>query len=192
MIVTKDQLRSVLSYEKNLYLPAESRLELTLTSDNRLKIYRYLVTLRSTEYHYNNRKSLFHKFLYLIYRRKKNILGRKLGLEISENSFDSGLMIYHPSGVVVNGYARIGKACKLHGNNCIGNDGQSIDAPTLGERVRLGVGAKIIGGITIADDVTVAAGAVVIESCNIPGAVLAGVPARCVKVKSIIEENVCE
>ena len=54
--------------------------------------------------------------------------------------------------------------------------------------MRLGVGAKIIGGVTIADDVTVAAGAVVIESCEIPGAVLAGIPAKCVKVKNLDNE----
>lgn len=39
--------------------------------------------------------------------------------------------------------------------------------------------------MTIADDVVIAAGAVVIESCLIKGAVLAGVPAKCVKVKSV-------
>lgn len=190
MIVTKDQLHNVLSCEKKEYLPSESLLENFLTSDNKFKIYRYMSALRKTEYHYNNRKSLYHKFLYLFYRRKKNIMGRKLGIEISENSFDSGLVIYHPSGIVVNGYARIGKECKLHGNNCIGNNGLNHKAPTLGNRVRLGVGAKVIGDVTIADDVTIAAGAVVIESCAISGAVLAGVPARCVKVRDVEEKEI--
>ena len=52
----------------------------------------------------------------------------------------------------------------------------------------MGVGAKIIGDVTIADDVTIAAGAVVIESCETPGAVLAGIPAKCVKVKNLDNE----
>lgn len=188
MIITKKELREVLRSEKMLYLPSDSALELIATSDNKYKTHRYLRVLRKTEYHYNNRKELLHKFLYLCYRRKKNILGRRLGIEISENSFEAGLMIYHPDNIVVNGYARIGKSCMLHGNNCIGNDGKSYDAPVLGERVRLGVGAKIIGGVTIADDVVVAAGAVVIESCLVKGAVLAGVPAKCVKVNCVESE----
>lgn len=188
MISTKKQLKAVLQAEKKLYVSKENFFELLLTSDNLYKIYRYLRLLRLVEYHYNNRCRVFHKILYIIYRRRKNIFGRKLGLEICENTFDCGLMIYHPGNIVVNGYSKIGKNCKLHGSNCIGNDGKSIAAPRIGDNVRLGVGAKIIGNVTIADDVTVAAGAVVIESCEIRGAVLAGVPARCVKIKEEFKE----
>ncbi|MBE7064716.1 MAG: poly-gamma-glutamate biosynthesis protein [Ruminococcaceae bacterium] len=185
MISTKKDLIKVLQAEKMMYLPRGSKFESILTSDNKYKIYLYLVALRKTEYHYNNRNRLFHKLLYLMYRRRKNILGRRLGLEISENSFAAELMIHHSGNIVVNGYARIGKQCILHGNNCIGNDGKSFDAPILGERVRLGVGAKVIGNVTIADDVVIAAGAVVVESCLVRGAVLAGVPAKCIKVNSV-------
>jgi len=188
MIDTKKCLCEVLHTEKLLYLPKGSRLEFIITSDNKYKIYRYLVALRKSEYHYNNRQNIFNKALYVLYRRKKNILGRRLGIEISENSFDSGVLIYHPGNIVVNGYSRIGKACMLHGDNCIGNDGKTYEAPILGERVRLGVGAKVIGNVTIADDVVIAAGAVVIESCLTRGAVLAGVPAKCVKVNSVDPE----
>lgn len=188
MIVNKQQLRDVLRAEKLIYLPKGSALEMILTSDNKYKVYRYLLVLRKTEYHYNNRNLFFHKFLYLLYRRKKNVLGRKLGIEISENSFDAGVTIYHPGSIVVNGYSRIGKGCLLHGDNCIGNDGKNYEAPVLGERVRLGVGAKVIGNVTIADDITIAAGAVVIESCDVRGAVLAGVPAKCVKVVKVDNE----
>ena len=48
----------------------------------------------------------------------------------------------------------------------------------IGNRVDIGVGAKIIGGITIADDVKIGAGAVVTKSCSEIGATLVGVPAR--------------
>ena len=77
--------------------------------------------------------------------------------------------------------SKIGKNCKLHGSNCIGNDGKSLAAPVIGDNVRLGVGAKVIGDVHIADDVIIAAGAVVIDSCDIKGATLAGVPAKVVK-----------
>lgn len=182
MIYTKKQLKDILKTEKAQYLPSGSTLELFVVSDNFYKLYRYIRLLRITEYHYNNKYKFYHKLLYVLCRRRKNILGRKLGIEMSENVFDAGLMIYHAGNIVVNGYTRVGKNCKLHGSNCIGNDGKSNDAPVLGDGVRLGVGAKVIGGVKIADNVTVAAGAVVVDSCDIKGAVLAGVPARCVKV----------
>ena len=186
MINSKQQLHMCLAEEKILYLPKESQLEWILTSDNRYKTYQYVRLLRITEYHYNNRLKLVHKLLYAWYRRRKNILGRKLGIEMWENTVDSGFCIYHPGNIVINGKARIGKNCKLHGSNCIGNNGKSTKAPVLGDNIRLGVGAKVIGDIRLADNITVAAGAVVIHSCLIPGAVLAGVPAKCVKVNSVV------
>ena len=181
MIQTRRQVRAYLAEEKALYLPKGSRLEWILTCDNRYHIYRYVRLLRLTEYHYNNRTNVLHKLLYALYSRRKNILGRKLGIEMWENTFDKGLLIYHAGNIVVNGGARIGKNCRLHGDNCIGNDGKTMDTPVIGDNVRLGVGAKVIGNVRLADDITVAAGAVVIHSCLIPGAVLAGVPAKCVK-----------
>lgn len=136
--------------------------------------------LRKTEYHYNNRSKIIHKMLYVLYRRK-NIFGRRLEIEMRENTFNFGLKIWHAGNIVVNGHSKIGENCILHGDNCIGNNGKSSACPRLGNNVRLGVGAKIIGDVEIADNVTIAAGAVVINSCLTEHSVLAGVPARCVK-----------
>lgn len=70
---------------------------------------------------------------------------------------------------MVNGWARIGKDCQLHGDNCIGNNGKSLKAPRLGNRIDIGVGAKIIGDIELADDIVIGAGAVVNKSFLTPG-----------------------
>ena len=75
-----------------------------------------------------------------------NQLGRKLGIESGENVFDSGVRIFHTQGIVINGNARVGKNCYLYGNNCIGNDGINRECPTIGDNVRLCVGAKVLGG----------------------------------------------
>jgi len=48
---------------------------------------------------------------------------------------------------------------------------------TIGDRVWLGARAVVLPGVTIADDVVVAAGAVVARDCPTPGT-YAGVPAR--------------
>ena len=186
MITTKSELKRYLAIEKAFYLPARRNLEWRLTSDNNYKMYQYVRILRKTEYYYNTRKFPIRKVLYGLYRRRRNILGRKLGLELWENTFACGLKMAHAGNIVVNGRSRIGENCYFHGNNCIGNDGLSSEAPRLGNNVRLGVGAKVIGDVELADNIIVAAGAVVVHSCNIKGAVLAGIPAKVVKIR---EEN---
>lgn len=49
-------------------------------------------------------------------------------------------------------------------------------APTIGDNVYIGPGAKIFSPITIADGVKIGANAVVCKDCLEPGAVLTGVP----------------
>lgn len=75
---------------------------------------------------------------------------------------------------------RIGKNCRLHGNNCIGNKGEGrIDEfPMIGDNFDLGTGAVVIGGITLSNNIKVGANAVVTRSCLEEGAVLVGIPAQ--------------
>lgn len=56
-----------------------------------------------------------------------------------------------------------------------------MEAPHIGNNVDIGVGAKILGGIEIADDIKIGAGAVVVSSFTTKGATLVGIPAREVK-----------
>ncbi|WP_442873665.1 hypothetical protein [Corynebacterium sp. SCR221107] len=51
-------------------------------------------------------------------------------------------------------------------------------APTLGNNVLLGAGARVIGKVSLADNIKVGANATVVKSCYIEGATLVGVPAR--------------
>jgi serine O-acetyltransferase len=182
MITTRKQLKKVIAEEKEFYLPKKMKWEWILTSDNSVMIFKYLKALRRAEFHYNNRKNIFHKIMYFFARREKNIRGRKLGIEMWENSVDAGLKIWHAGNIVINGKSRIGENCILHGNNCIGNTGKSSACPRIGNNVRLGFGSIVIGDIEIADNVVIAAGAVVVDSCLQENAVLAGVPAKCVKI----------
>ncbi len=129
--------------------------------------------LRYTEYYYNCNK----KVLYFFAQRKKNRLGAMLGITIWHNTVDAGLKIWHYGSIIVNGHAKIGKNCQLHGDNCIGNKGgESYEAPSIGNNVEIGVGACVIGDIFIADNVRIGANAVVTKSCYTEGATLVGVP----------------
>ena len=113
--------------------------------------------------------------------RKHNKNCAKYGLLIGASAFQEGLCIYHLGNIVVNGYCKIGKNCKLHGSNCIGNSHSKDDCPIIGDNVRLGVGAKVFGNIYIANNVTIAAGAIVNKSCYEEGATLGGNPAKIIK-----------
>ena len=75
-------------------------------------------------------------------------------------------------GIFISGLASIGNDCLiLHqvtiGSN-IGSQTAAYAAPQIGDRVFIGAGAKVIGGIEVGDDVMIGANALVIESVS-PG-----------------------
>lgn len=182
MIKTKDDLKKVLQIEREIYLGNKRKAsELIFVNDKDWQIYQFQKALRHSEYHYNNREHIIHKILYAIYRRKKNTLGSRLGIEIWENTFGPGLRIWHAGSIVVNGYARIGNNCQLRGENCIGISRDGSGAPIIGDNVIIGNGAKILGDVRLQDNTVVGAGAVVVKSSNIKGDILVGVPARSIK-----------
>lgn len=185
MIKTKKELNKVLEIEKSLYFSTSKKyIECRIVQDKDWFIFKFQKFLRKSEYHFNNKNNSFiHKLFYAYYRRRKNILGTKLGIEIWENSVDEGLRIWHAGSIVINGYAKAGKGLQLRGENCIGNSNKSDDTPVIGDNVSLGNGSKIIGPVTIADNVQIGAGAVVVKSCTEEGAVLVGVPAKILKMK---------
>lgn len=181
MIETKKDLKDFLEYERPLYCSSKDKLQSVLAClKGELKIYRwsYIKNLRKAEYYYFHRKeNIYYLLRYIWYLRKKNRIGMKLGMDIKEYVFDKGLLIHHTSAIVINSCAKVGKNCILHGNNVIGNMGENTGAPTIGDNVRLGIGAKVLGDIYIADDVQIGAGALVIHSCYEKGVLLVGVPA---------------
>jgi serine O-acetyltransferase len=95
------------------------------------------------------------------------------------------LCIEHHGGIVIHGATVIGDDCLIRHGVTIGNAGRKDPqgAPTIGNRVEIGAGAKILGRITLGDDVIVGANAVVTRDVP-PGAVVGGVTARVIKVRS--------
>lgn len=185
-IGNRKELRRILAKERAMYLGRRGKYQeilRMLKAHPDYYAWKYAKRMRKTCFYYGKRRSNpYYAMMYMLSSRCMNILGRKLGIEAGENVFDEGLVIYHTQGIVVNGNAKVGKNCHLYGNNCIGNNGISPACPTLGDDVRVCVGAKIIGDVHIADHVIVAAGAVVVNSCDIENAVLAGVPAHVISV----------
>lgn len=87
--------------------------------------------------------------------------------------------IDHGSGVVIGATAIVGDDVMLYHQVTLG--GRSMDRnakrhPTIGDRVVVGAGAKVLGDILIGDDVQVGANSVVVR--DVPaGAIATGIPA---------------
>jgi len=96
------------------------------------------------------------------------------------------LSIEHHGCIVIHGAVEIGDDCLLRHGVTAGNVGASDPqgAPKIGNRVQMGAGAKLIGRITIGDDVIIGANAVVTR--DVPaGAIVVGIPARIVKMRDL-------
>ncbi len=180
-IQTKQDLQEYLQKDMSFFhqLSKWDRLLAMLTCDPAWEIKRYLVYLRKEEFYLNTHKTLCR----LYYFRKKNCLGNRLGIKIPPNCFGPGLTIYHHGEIIVNESARIGANCKLHGGNCIGNNGKDDTTPVIGDNLDLGFGAMVIGNVALADSVTVGAGAVVTKSYQEAGVTLAGIPAKPLRIE---------
>ncbi len=91
-----------------------------------------------------------------------------------------GCVIAHGVGSVIGGTSVLGEDCTILQGVTLGEARFSeVACPTVGDRVVLGAGAKLLGGVTVGDDAMIAAGAVVVE--DVPaGCIAAGVPARIV------------
>ena len=186
--MNRDVFKQILVDEKQLYLgdnPAKIK-DMRKRKHKRYIIWRYMYYFRnwkfcsdlrqSSEAGRIDRKLAKHKAHY--YEKKKNIFSYRSGVEIGANStVGRNCDIWH-SGVVING--TVGDNCVFHGNNTIGNKGKGSESvtPTLGNGVDVGVGAVIIGGVTIADDCVIGANSVVTKSFEMPGTVIAGVPGK--------------
>ena len=150
------------------------------------KYIKLLKRVEALDCQYKKVSGLYRIFLKIVrfYKlRKLYKFGAYYNLDIGLHSCAEGLKIWHiAGGVVINENARIGKNLTLHGCNCIGNDGIHPEiAPRIGNNVHLGFGSSVIGDVTLADDIWVAAGAVVVTSFYEPGIVIGGVPAKKIK-----------
>jgi len=105
------------------------------------------------------------------------------GIEIHPGAtIGDGFFIDHGMGVVIGETAEIGKDVTLYHGVTLG--GTSLEKgkrhPTIGNRVTIGTGAKVLGAITVGDDSRIGANAVVVKSVP-PNSVVVGVPGQVVR-----------
>ncbi len=106
---------------------------------------------------------------------------RKLtGVEIHPAAvLGDGVFIDHATGVVIGETAEVGNDVTIYQGVTLG--GTNLDPvkrhPTVGDRVIIGAGAKVLGAITIGADSRIGANSVVVKSVP-PGSVVVGVPGQ--------------
>jgi len=90
-----------------------------------------------------------------------------------------GLLIDHATGVVIGETAEVGAQVTLYQGVTLGGTSLSKGKrhPTVGDRVTIGAGAKILGPITIGHDSRIGANAVVVRAVP-PNSVVVGVPGQ--------------
>jgi serine O-acetyltransferase len=182
MIKTKSDLLFYLNSDKNaLGIKSNSYLSIAKLIIYPNQVLKFQRLLRKCEYHKNNRKSLYHLLLFAIYYRNFHQLSAKLGFSIPLNVFGPGLSIVHYGTIVVSPNAKVGANCRIHPSTCIGASGGKPEAPTIGDNVYIGPGAKIYGGIELANNIAIGANAAVNKSFLEEGILIAGVPAKKIK-----------
>ena len=114
-------------------------------------------------------------------------IGRFLtGIEIHPGAtIGRRFFIDHGMGVVIGETTEIGDDVLLYQGVTLGGTGgeKGKRHPTLGNRVVVGTGAKVLGNIRIGDNVKIGAGAVVIYAVP-DNSTVVGVPGRVVRVRS--------
>lgn len=137
-----------------------------------------LVVYRFGRWRYGVRPALLRKVFSLIYKILYKSIQIVTGIELPcEVEIGKNFVIDHFGGIIISGYARFGDNCRIRNGVVVGL--KRVDepcAPRIGNNVDIGTGAKLLGAITIGDNVTIGANAVVI--CDVPdNSIAIGVPA---------------
>ncbi|MCC5867519.1 MAG: serine acetyltransferase [Gammaproteobacteria bacterium] len=121
--------------------------------------------------------------LSFLYRRLFIRVRNRYGIEIPFTAqLGRRVTLEHSHAIVIHGNSVIGNDCYIRQGCTLGNKSLDapFDAPSLGDRVNVGTGAKLLGKVIVGDDATIGANSVVVK--DVPsGAVAMGVPARIVR-----------
>lgn len=148
--------------------------------------------MRKTEFYLNckNQKNPFIR-LYTVYLQYRfRTYGYKLGFTLPLNVFGPGLCLCHAGTVVINGKCLFGANARIHACVNVGTCGEVDDnnewtytaAPSFGNNVYIGPGAKIWGDIRIGNDVAIGANDVVNKDIE-DHVTVGGIPAHIINHK---------
>jgi serine O-acetyltransferase len=134
---------------------------------------------------------LAHRFAHWLYQLGIPLLPRVIsqisrfftGIEIHPGAtIGRRFFIDHGMGVVIGETTEIGDDVLIYQNVTLGGTGKECGKrhPTIGNRVVIGTGAKVLGNILVGDDVKIGAGSVVVKPVPDHSTVV-GIPGRVVR-----------
>ncbi|MBX3624952.1 MAG: serine acetyltransferase [Rhizobacter sp.] len=138
-----------------------------------------MLVYRFGRWRYGIKPAVIRKPLSLLYKIAYKFVQILTGIDLPcEVEVGRNFVIDHFGGIIVSGYAKFGDNCRLRHDVCVGlRHTEEPVAPVIGSNVDIGAGAKILGAITIGDNVLIGANAVVIT--DVPSnSIAVGVPAK--------------
>ena len=133
--------------------------------------------------HYRVAHWFYNKKMYFIARYISQHARRITGVEIHPAAvIGDGVFIDHGMGVVIGETTVIGDNCTIYQGVTLGGTGKHVGKrhPTIGNRVVISSGAKVLGPFKVGDDVKIGAGSVVLK--EIPNnCTVVGIPGTIVK-----------
>lgn len=181
-ISSKESLRFFINEDRIRNLGEVSMLKYIahkIYRSDRYKAFNYLKALRKYEYSINvQKKSLLGKLICIYRRFVLHRLSEKYNIALPPNKIGYGFKMAHVvgGGIVIN-CNKIGCYCSANIGVVVGNNGTQEKIATIGNNVSLLIGSKVIGKVTIGDNVVVAPNSVVVK--DVPdNCVVSGVPAR--------------
>ena len=138
-----------------------------------------MAVYRFGRWRYGFRHRIVRAPLSLIYKLLFKFIQIVTGIELPcEVSVGHRFRIDHFGGVIISGDVIFGDDVVIRNGVTIGLRRTGVrGSPKIGNRVDIGAGAKILGPITIGDDSTIGANAVVLQDVP-PDSVAIGIPAR--------------
>ena len=142
--------------------------------------WKYPILLRKAEYYTNVGGKISKTLLGNYWKFRAYRYGSKCGYSIPLNVFGPGLCLGHLGTIVINGGVRFGSNARIQSCVNIGafskfdENWKENAAPSFGDNIYIGPGAKIFGPIRIGSNVAIGANAVVSKDvpdhCTVVGA----------------------
>jgi serine O-acetyltransferase len=134
---------------------------------------------------------MFHRLAHFLYRHHLKLIARIIsqfarfvtGIEIHPGAvIGKRCFIDHGMAVVIGETTEIGDDVTIYQGVTLGGTGKDIGKrhPTIGDRVIISTGAKVLGPFTVGSDSKIGAGSVVLEEIP-PNSTVVGVPGRVVR-----------
>lgn len=149
------------------------------------ELFAYMRNLRYLEYYINKSQKPWDRFLKAYYWLKHRKNCKKLNISIAPNSVGPGFHLQHRGFRHILPGTKIGRNCEILPNVLMGKKSPDlIDYHIeIGDNCYISTGVTILAPITIGNNVTIAAGAVVTKDVA-DNCIVGGIPAKILKMKN--------